>query len=952
MNSIDRPARRAPSQHLPILAALAMAILVAPLVGSPARAGWTPETAVAGVVNTRPAIAIDAGDHLGVAWQVMSSAPGILFASDATGSWVTDRVSTGDDGSPDLVLDGAGKAHVVFVRDGLGLYYATNVTGTWVTTLLRSDTIPWSPSIAIDKLGKLHVAYSSEGFVPGIWYLTNASGVWVTTRLTTSTWDSEPSLVLDAANKVRIAFARYDPSALGIYVLSNVTGSWIASRATSGPSIDDYPALGIDAAGKLHVAAVRYDADWNASLLYLTNETGAWATTAVGLPTGLTETGSPALGFDGAGEPEIVAGLYGDDAFATLYRFSSPAMGTSEALVTPEERSSGFPDVLRDGTGRLTVAYRDSWHKPGLYLHREDPDQDALIAASAYLGSPVIEGRDDRRYLVVDRYAPDPSDGTTLALKDAGTWSDGALDPGQHGAPDLNVASSASGTDLYVANPRRLLWDEGAGWQTRDFAQKGDEASLAIDFDSSTGIFPLVAYTTDTGIRLLDRGVESQLTVDGNDRNPDLAADVYGPDPYEVLAFMRGDDLYATNTTGDVVLDVVSDTSWTVDDADAGVGPTLSLPGPAQRVCLTDTSPPGCPDDAVRYGHNGTWGADLSSIPGAAWIWAPGITGATEPADNDTYTFTKTFNLSGLPSAANIKIAADDFAQVRVNGQLVGTVNTQALSAFDIKAYLVLGTNTIVVTGINGVACGGFSCPYSQNPGGVVFGASITYHSVGALPPGARTPWTAPQLVDSTSAWDPAVAISEHSGTFIAYDRHSTNPGIYLARRSAGATTWTLTRLSRSWADSRPAIVTRPSASGNPTLDTVYVAWVRECSGAAPGIYLARGDVGSTLSVTRIVASCDVTDVSMDVVNGKVVLAYDVGSVTISAMSETTTAATGPAVVGPAAVGRSGRPVDDADGASAPVGAPSSDLKPAGPEVNPPSPAGRPGGRGHVPATP
>ena len=457
---------------------------------------------------------MDAGDHLGVAWQVMSSAPGILFASDATGSWVTDRVSTGDDGSPDLVLDGSGKAHVVFVRvgAGAGLYYATNATGSWVSTLLRADPTPWSPSIAIDGAGKLHVAYSSEGFAPGIYYYTNKSGAWVGTHVTTSTWDSEPSLALDAAGTVRIAFARYEPTALGIYTLSNATGTWVASRATAGPAIDDYPALGIDAAGKLHVAAVRYDADWNASLLYLTNETGAWTTTVVGLPAGLTETGSPALGFDGAGEPEIVAGLYGDDALATLYRFSGAAMGTPEALMAPAERSSGFPDVLRDGTGRLTAAYRDSWHQPGLYLHREDPDEDTLIAASAYLGSPVIEGRDDRRYLVVDRYAPGASDGTTLALKDAGTWSDIALDPGQHGAPDLKVASSASGTDLYVTNPRRLLWDEGSGWQTRDLAQKGDEASLAIDFDSSTGILPLVAYTTDTGIRLLDRGVESQLT--------------------------------------------------------------------------------------------------------------------------------------------------------------------------------------------------------------------------------------------------------------------------------------------------------------------------------------------------------------------------------------------------------------------------------------------------------
>ena len=440
MNGIHRPAacRASTSHRLATFAAFAAAVvLVLPLAATPARAAWTPETPVAGIYNTRPALAMDTDGHLGIAWERDDAAPGVFFASDATGSWVTERVSTGADGLPDLVFDGAGKAHVVYVREGAGLYYATNVTGTWVTTLLRSDTTPWSPSMAIDKLGKLHVAYSSEGFAPGIWYFTNSSGAWVTTRLTTSTWDSEPSLVLDAANKVRIAFVRYDPSALGIYVLSNATGSWVASRATSGPSIDDYPALGIDAAGKLHVAAVRYDADWNASLLYLTNATGAWVTTVVGLPSGLKETGIPALGFDGSGNPEIVAGAYGDDSLDTLFRYTGAAMGTSEALFAADESSPDLPDILRDGTGRLTVAYRGAWHAPGLRLHREDPDADTLIAPSVLVEAPALEiDSNGKRHVAFERFATDATDGTSHATDATGSWVDETI-ASTHGRPDL-----------------------------------------------------------------------------------------------------------------------------------------------------------------------------------------------------------------------------------------------------------------------------------------------------------------------------------------------------------------------------------------------------------------------------------------------------------------------------------------------------------------------------------
>jgi hypothetical protein len=958
MTSIDRPAaRRTSLRHLPALAAaLAVAALVAPLAASPARAAWEQETPVAGAITTRPAIAMDTAGHLGVAWQLTSNTSGILFATDASGTWATTRVSDGDDSSPDVAYGASGAAHVVYVRfgTGAGLYYATNASGSWVSTLLRADPLGWSPSIAVDAAGKLHVAYSSEGFTPGIYHYTNAGGTWAGTRVTTSTWDCEPSIAIDPSGTIHIAFARYEPASPGIYVRSKTSTStaWTESRVSSGPAIDDYPSLGIDASGKSHIAFLRFDADWNGSLWYATNASGTWVRSALAMP-GSVEPGSPSIGFDGTGAPEVVAGVSGDATVDTLYRFHDPGLATAEALIPPGERLSGFPDILRDAGGRLTVAYRNAWHEPGLFVHREDPDETTAIAGSTYVYSPVVEGRADLRYLVVDRYAPGASDGTTLATKDAGTWSDTTLDPGIHGAPDLGVVGSAGGNDLFVTNPQRLLWDEGDGWKDLDFSQKAIQASLAIDFDPSILTYPVVAYTTGAGIRMLEHGAESQLTADGSDANPDLA--VSGTGGNRVLAFVRGDDLYAMGTTGDMTIDAVSDTGWTVDDADPGVGPTLTLPGAAQRVCLNDSSPTPCPADATLYGHPGTgWNIDLSSIPGAAWIWAPGITGATSPSDNDTYTFTRTISVPFTPTAGIIRLAADDGATVTVNGHPAGSVTAfYSLTTFDITSHLVVGNNTIVVTGTNGAACGGTSCPYSSNPGGVVMGVSITYRPPTTTAAAVRDLWTAPQLVDGTSAWDPAVAISEHSGTFIAYDRQATNPGIYLARGSAGSGTWAQTRLSRSWADSRPAIATKASTSGDPLVeDDVYVAWVRECSGAAPGIYLARNGAGWTWTVTRVVASCDVGDVSIDLVDGKVVLAYGDGASAIRTMSETSVTGATPTVVGPAAVGGSTRP-DDTSGRPPTTTVPAaSGVQPLARPGAPVGPDRQPGGGGHASTTP
>jgi hypothetical protein len=194
-------------------------------------------------------------------------------------------------------------------------------------------------------------------------------------------------------------------------------------------------------------------------------------------------------------------------------------------------------------------------------------------------------------------------------------------------------------------------------------------------------------------------------------------------------------DVNASDASGTSTLKFASDTTWKVFDADPS-GPVNSL-GFAQEVCPNASSPPHCPSGATLYGYAGrSWPADLSSIPGAAWIWAPGITGETSPAYPAKYFFSKKSNLPGTPTAGTISVAVDDFAQVLVNGEAVGTTGSltdissageaqSSLATFDITSYLVPGTNVITIRAANGpFGCG--SGPYSCNPAGVVFGGSLS----------------------------------------------------------------------------------------------------------------------------------------------------------------------------------------------------------------------------------
>jgi len=143
----------------------------------------------------------------------------------------------------------------------------------------------------------------------------------------------------------------------------------------------------------------------------------------------------------------------------------------------------------------------------------------------------------------------------------------------------------------------------------------------------------------------------------------------------------------------------------------------------------------------VNYGFGAAaWSFSLAAIPGAYWVWGPGIT-PTDIADLKRFYFVHTFALGRSPSGW-LSIGADDAAEIRVNGRTIGTIgsvtdiqlasvaNTR-LATFDLAPALVPGMNTITIAAQNGpssfAGCAG-ACTYASNPAGSVFGGSLTYH--------------------------------------------------------------------------------------------------------------------------------------------------------------------------------------------------------------------------------
>ena len=185
---------------------------------------------------------------------------------------------------------------------------------------------------------------------------------------------------------------------------------------------------------------------------------------------------------------------------------------------------------------------------------------------------------------------------------------------------------------------------------------------------------------------------------------------------------------------------LASDINWDVY-SDRSLEAAAYL-GKAQRVCLNAASPAQCPPGALDYGHDrAPWAARIDACEGnARWIWAPGITAASTSAELAEYYFVDQLSVPGRPASAVVHLAADDQAEVIINGNAIGAVgsttdvgaawaNQSQPAAIDIASAIVTGMNTITIRAANGP--GSFTnctnCTYQQNPAGVAFCVNVRY---------------------------------------------------------------------------------------------------------------------------------------------------------------------------------------------------------------------------------
>lgn len=256
------------------------------------------------------AIAVDSTQHTFTVFQrEVSGEMRFYMVTNRTGSWVTSRLSIvpADASGVRIVVAPNGSLHMSFVTDEIA-WYATNAGGTWVRRRL-DNAMGNNAQVAVDSLGKVHLIFNqctNDGSGTcdgaGIWYQTNASGDWVTTRITTDQQDYGEDILVDASGRVHFVFVREDNSQaqpdlpLGTFYVTNASGAWKQVRVAGSGRMASIERM---KGGTIEIVYTRVDD--GRSIYRATNATGVWVRSTLVKEYALY----PSVGMDGWGRLHI-----------------------------------------------------------------------------------------------------------------------------------------------------------------------------------------------------------------------------------------------------------------------------------------------------------------------------------------------------------------------------------------------------------------------------------------------------------------------------------------------------------------------------------------------------------------------------------------------------------------------------------------------------------------------
>ena len=244
----------------------------------------------------RPSIAVDEAGHAFIAYgQATGALLGIHYATNVSGSFVTSlaraRSMGGGHGSTAYAVDAAGHGHVALASHygeiDAGVFYGTDASGSWVFNRIPSSW-PGSVALALDAEGRPRVAFTQQQDIATnsnlpesqqrVAYATNTTGTWQVERVSPAADFSQDgiAIAMDAADQPVIVYPTAPQD--GLVRARRQAGAWTIDTIHGGDSSIRQPRMLIDPTGELHLAiAAETSGESGTRIVYVHGSTGSWS---------------------------------------------------------------------------------------------------------------------------------------------------------------------------------------------------------------------------------------------------------------------------------------------------------------------------------------------------------------------------------------------------------------------------------------------------------------------------------------------------------------------------------------------------------------------------------------------------------------------------------------------------------------------------------------------------
>ena len=200
-------------------------------------------------------------------------------------SWTTQDLDTASRTGyrPSIAIDNLGALHIAYIdRDNTNLRYATNASGTWVlTTIDNSSANPvndWvRTGIAIDNQGHVHIIHPVDGSssIKLLNYTTNVSGSFVSTTISDTTNDDGKyaSIAIAGNGSLHISVYR-DSGGSDLRYYTDESGVWTNETVRTGDNYGKDSVIGLNSKDEVVIA---YRKDDSSDDIYISvGNRGSW----------------------------------------------------------------------------------------------------------------------------------------------------------------------------------------------------------------------------------------------------------------------------------------------------------------------------------------------------------------------------------------------------------------------------------------------------------------------------------------------------------------------------------------------------------------------------------------------------------------------------------------------------------------------------------------------------